>query len=265
MLKFIFVKEVIAPTCIIAASIFLYITLSKIIKGLFKRRKPRIDERKTKTMLSLILNIIKYFFIIIAVLLILEVYNIDTKSIIASLGVAGLVVGLSLQDTLKDFISGLFIIFEDQFGLGDTITIDNFKGEVISLGIKTTKIKSYTGDIQIIPNRNINNVINHSLASSLALVNVQVSYNSDMDKVELILKELCKTLTEKIKNLNGEITLLGITDLADSGIEFRISAPTKSMCHYEVEREIRKEIKKAFDKNNIEIPFPQVVIHNAWL
>ena len=263
MFKYILVKEVVQPICIIVGTFILYTFISKVIKDLFNRKIPNADERKRKTIQSLVLNIIKYLLIIVAFMLILEVYGIDTKSIMTSLGVVGIVVGLSLQDTLKDFISGLFIIFENQYGVGDIVTINNFKGEVISLGMKTTKIKSYTGDVEIISNRNIDFVINHSLESSLALVDVSVSYDSDLDKVEEVLQNLCERLSKELSNLTGKAEVLGITELGNSAINYRISVPTKPMKHIVTERIIRKEAKKEFDKNNIEIPFTQVVIHHG--
>jgi len=261
MLKYVLVKEVINPLCVIVVTFLVYLIISKLIKDLFNKKLKKIDKRKSETVKSLILNIIKYLLIVIAIVMILDVYGIDTKSIVASLGIVGIVVGLSLQDTLKDLISGIFIIFEDQYGVGDTVTINNFKGEVISLGMKTTKIKSFKGDVEIIPNRNINFVINHSLASSLAIVDVGVSYNSDLDKVDDVLNNLCDRLSS-LPNLTGNVEVSGITELGDSSIVYRITAPTKPMKHIEIERLIRKEIKKEFDKNNIEIPFPQVVVHN---
>ena len=262
MLKYVLVKEVVNPVCIIVFTFLIYVIISKLIKDVFNKKIKKIDKRKSKTIESLILNIIKYLLIVIAIVMILDVYGIDTKSIITSLGIVGVVVGLSLQDTLKDLISGIFIIFEDQYGVGDTVTINDFKGEVISLGMKTTKIKSIKGDVEIIPNRNINFVINHSLTSSLAIVDVGVSYNSNLDKVDEVLINLCERLNSTLPNLTGNVEVLGITQLGDSSISYRITALTKPMKHIEVERIIRKEIKKEFDKRHIEIPFPQVVVHN---
>ena len=95
--------------------------------------------------------------------MILDIFGIDTKTLIASLGVVGLVAGLAVQDTLKDFVAGMSIILENQYRVGDTITIKGFRGEVISLGIKSTRLRSLTGEIMIVPNHLIEEVINHSL------------------------------------------------------------------------------------------------------
>lgn len=259
----ILVKEVIAPIIIILVFILLYMVISKIIKKVAKLKLSRIDKKRKKTLVSLINNIVKYFFTIIAILMILNIYGIDTSAILTSLGVVSIVAGLSCQDTLKDLLAGFFIIFENQYGIGDTITVGDFKGEVISLGLKITKIKAFTGEIKIIPNRNIDSVINHSLSQSLAVVNFSVAYEEDLNKVEKVLTKLCERLTKELNYLKGDVTLIGITDLADSGVKYRITVETEVMKHYEIERAILKEIKLELDKNNIVIPYNQVVIHNA--
>lgn len=262
MLDKILIKEVIAPIIIILSSLLIYFVIKRILKRVFKIRKSA--TKKEKTIYSLINNIIKWFIIIIAFLMILDVFGVDTKTLVASLGVLGLVVGLALQDILKDFISGLFIIFENQYCIGDVIEVKGFKGEVINLGLKTTRVRSYTGEVKIIPNRNVEDVINYSQMSSLAVVDVSVAYEENYDRVEKIVNNLLEKLNKKkIPNVKGDIKLLGITKLGDSSIEIRIVVETASYEHFEVERILRKEIKLAFDKENIKIPYPQIEVHNG--
>ena len=259
----ILTKEIIAPILIVVFAIIIYKIISTIIKKSLKIQVYKVELRKQKTLIGLINNIIKYFIIVIAVLMILDVYSVDTKAIVASLGVIGLVIGLAFQDILKDFISGMFIIFESQYAVGDTVTVGSFKGEIVSLGLKTTRIKAYTGEIKIISNRNINEVINHSLDHSLAIVDVSVSYESDLKKVDKVLTELCDRLTEEMEDIKGPVELLGVNKLGDSGIEFRVTVMTTPLKHFEIQRKLLREIKDAFSKNKIEIPYPQVVVHNA--
>ena len=154
-------------------------------------------------------------------------------------------------------------MLENQYAVGDVVSIGDFKGEVLSLGLRTTRIKSYTGEIKIIANRNIMEVINHSLAMSLAIVNIPVSYNDDIDKVQQILDELCKRMRKENSLITGNISCLGMTSFDDSSINFRITAEVKATRHHEVERLLLKEVKKIFDGENIEIPYSQVVVHRA--
>lgn len=259
----ILTKEIIAPLIIVLISFILWMIAKGVINKVFKFKTKRVDEKKKNTIKGLICNTTKVFIIIIAILTIMEVYGIDTKSLVTSLGVVGLVVGLALQDLLKDFISGMSIIFENQFCVGDTVTINGFKGEVVFLSMKSTRLKSFNGEVKILSNRMISEVINHTIENSLAIVDIGISYNEDLEKVEKVLNDACKELSKKMKNIKSDITCIGIQSLSDSSIIYRITAETLPMGQYEVERIIRKEIKKVLDKNNIEIPFPQVVVHNA--
>ena len=259
----ILVKEVIGPILIVLISFVVYLILKGIIDNIFKIRSRYIDKRKTKTINGLIDNLIKYFIVVVDIVMILDIFGIDTKTLIASLGVVGLVAGLAVQDTLKDFVAGMSIILENQYRVGDTITIKGFRGEVISLGIKSTRLRSLTGEIMIVPNHLIEEVINHSLEKSVAVVDIPVSYDTNIDKLEKVLNELFTDLDKSLTGLKGEIKLLGLQSYDDSSITYRVCVDTVPMEHLRIERELKKAIKVALDKNHIEIPFTQVVIHNG--
>lgn len=263
MLEKILVKEIIAPIVIIIVSFIVYKILCAVISRLFLIKVKKIDAKRKKTVHALVKNVIKYFIIVISFLMILEVYGIDTKSIITSLGVVGVVAGLALQDILKDFISGAAILFENQYSVGDVVTINGFKGEVVFLGIKTTKIKAYTGEVNIIANRMITEVINHTIESSLAIVDIGVAYNSDLEKVDKIINQVCEEATNELENLTGKVECIGIQQLAENKIVYRITVTTKPQQNFGIERILRRKLKDALTKNNIEIPVSQVVIPSA--
>ena len=227
MLEVFLDKKVLHPIIILISLWMIYFIFNRIVKHILKSKKglKGLKSKKNKTMISLLNNLVKYFLIVIGVIMILNVYGVNTNSLIASLGVASAVIALAFQDTLKDFLAGIFIVIEDQYDLGDTVTINGFKGEVVGVGLRMTKLKAFTGEYCFIANHNIGDVINHSLNRSLAVVTVQVSYDA-------------------------------------SGITYRISAETKPLKNLIVERKIRKEVKLELDKNHIEIPYPQLVIHN---
>lgn len=256
-------KEILGPIFIVLGAMMLYYFVTRFTKKVFALNKNKMDERKRKTMISIINNACKYLILIIALLMILEIFGISTSGFLASLGIVGVVVGLAVQDILKDILSGASIILENQYGVGDVVTIGDFKGEVISLGLRTTKIKAYTGEIKVIANRNITEVINYSLSKSLAIVNIPVSYDANIDHVEKVLNDLCLRLKQENKLIQGEISCIGMTSFDASSINFRITAETKSMCHAEIERLILKEVKLLFDQEKISIPYDQVVIHHA--
>lgn len=265
MLEKLLSEKLVKAAIVVVIFSIIYFIFNRIIKKITKSKTSlkRIDNKKHKTLLVLSNNIVKYFLIIVAIIMILNIYGFNTNSLIASLGVASAVAALAFQDTLKDFLAGIFIVIENQYDIGDTVTINGFKGEVVGVGLRTTKLKAYNGEYCFVANRNVGDVINHSLSKSLAIVKVQVSYEEDIEKVEKVLTKLCTKLTKELPNLKSEVKLDGIDDLGDSGITFLVTAETEPLKNYEIQRIIRKEIKLEFDKNNIEIPYPQVVVHNA--
>ena len=260
-MEYILKKEVIAPLVILLVVIFLLFISKKIIHRIFNFKSIKVNERKKKTIVNLIDNIVKAIILIIAILVVLEIYGIDTKSLVASLGVVGLVVGLALQDLIKDFIVGISIIFEGQYSIGDWVSINGFKGEVIPSSLRVTKLKAYTGEIKIIANRNITELTNYSLGGTNLIIDVSVAYESDIDKVRQVLDKLCNSVKEEYKL--KEFTCLGIQDLADSSIKFRLVANTNYSEQFTLDRNIKREIVKIFAKNNITIPYNQVVVHNG--
>lgn len=261
LLDKILIKEVVGPVLIVLISILVYLICKSVVDRVFKIRNKYVDKRKSKTINSLIDNIIKYFIIVVDIVMILDIFGVDTATLITSLGVVGLVAGLAVQDTLKDFVAGISIILENQYRVGDTITVKGFRGEVIDLGIKSTKIRAYTGEVMIIANHLIEEVVNHSLDKSLAVVDIPVSYDTDISNLEKVLREALSDIS--IDGLVGKVRLMGVQSFDDSSISYRVEADTVCMMHFQVSRELNKIIKVCLDSNGIEIPFPQVVIHNG--
>lgn len=225
--------------------------------------KKSYNYKKIETFKTLMDNFIKIIIIIFTVLSILPIYGINVSSLLAGLGIFSAVVALAFQDTLKDLIGGVSIIMENQFAIGDTISVDGFKGEVIQMGLKSTRIRSYSGEVKIIANRNITNIINYSCSYSLSTIDVSVSYEDDVEKVEKVLTKLAANLTKILPKLKGPVEVLGIQDLDSSAVVFRITAKTQALEQFNVERMIRKEVKLCLDKENIKIPYPQIEVHNG--
>lgn len=265
VVDFVTHKNFLQTIIILIILVLIYFLFKSILNKVLhiQTKRVNIDIKKFNTLRTLFINIAKYLLIFIGILVVLNGFGIPTTTLLASLGVVGVVIGLSLQDMLKDFISGIFILVENQFSVGDTIEIGDFKGEVTFLGLKSTRIKKYTGEVKIIANRNISEVINYSKSNSLAIVDVSIAYEEDVNKVQEILEKLCENLNSKIKELKGKIEVLGVQSLDDSSVVFRITALTKSMQHYAVQRILLKEIKQELEKNNIKIPYPQMEVHNG--
>jgi len=242
-----------------------YLILGFIAHGVIKFIIKKISnnkyvDKKKKTILSLIKNILKYVVYVFVILAILSVYGVDTTGIIASLGIAGLVIGLALQDIIADFVAGIFILFDDQYTIGDIVEINGFKGEVIGFGLMSTKIKNSTGDVLILSNSSFKEVINFSRNNVNLIVTLDVAYNTDIDKLEKVLQNLEEDV-KKMENTTGKYSLLGVNEFSSSSIKYLVSIECKPNCQYQIKRDYLKLIKKTFEKNNIEIPYNTVDIN----
>jgi len=212
------------------------------------------------TILKITLSIVNYAVKIFGILAILSVWGINVLPALAGLGILGLVVGLGAQDLIKDFISGFFIIFEKHFDVGDMVEINGFKGEVIDIGLKTTRVMNWKKDVKIFNNSSVQNAINYSLTESIAIVDFGVAYEENIDEILSILKTELPGTKERIPAIVEDPVCVGVVELASSSVNLRVVAKTKTEQHYGVERELKKEIKKILDSHDIEIPFPQVVV-----
>lgn len=257
----ILTKEVLTPIIIVVLCFLICFFSKKIVSKIFNIKNKKLEIKKYKAIINLVNNLIRVFVISISLILILESFGVDTASFVASLGVFSLVIGLAIQDILKDFISGMYLVFEGQYNIGDWVKIGDFRGEVLASGFRTTKLKAYTGEIKIISNRNINEIINYSMSKSTAIIDVSVSYESDLTKVRNVLDNLCLELKSKKKV--KEIECLGVQELDANGIVFRVVAYDNHSEHFALSRIIKEEVVLAFNKNNIVIPYTQLVVHDA--
>ena len=257
MLEFLKSDKFILPIVYIIIGLVLLRVVRYVVN---KISKNKYIDKKRKTIISLIKNILKYLIYIFVILSILSVYGIDTSGILASLGIAGLVIGLALQDIIADFVAGIFILFDDQYTIGDVVEINGFKGEVIGFGIMSTKIKNATGDVLILSNSSFKEVINFSRNNFNLIITLDVAYNTDIDKLEKVLEDLREDVL-KMENVLDNYNLLGINEFSSSSIKYIVSIECKANCQYQIKRDYYKLVKKAFEKNKIEIPYNKLDVN----
>lgn len=240
--------------------------LVTIINGLvdrtFKNRKTSneiMTISRANTLGEILKSVIRYTLYFIASITILDMF-INTASILATAGIGGIAIGFGAQSLVKDMITGFFILFEDQYALGDYVQIGSSEGIVEELGVRVTKLRDFSGELHIIPNGTINVVTNRARGAMRALVEVEIAYEEDIDKAIKVLEKMCMTIKEGNDTILEGPSIVGVTDLAGYGITLRIVAKTQPMDQWSVEREIRKKIKETLDKENIEIPYPRIVI-----
>lgn len=260
--------ETIAQLVVVAVVVVLWIIFGvifqRIIKVIiFKAMSVNKKGPRVLTISKLLNSILRYVLWFIVLLMILKVLGVDITPFIASAGVVGLAVGFGAQEIVKDFISGFFIIFEGSFDVGDVVEVDGFKGDVVNLGLRTTVVRNWVGEVKTINNGNLGSIINFSKNDSIAIIDFGVAYETDLEKLKVLMSEFVLESKEKYEVLLDTPQFLGVIELADSSINMRFIAKTKAMQHFQVERDLRKDVVAFLTKNNVEIPFPQVVIHNA--
>jgi moderate conductance mechanosensitive channel len=244
----------------------LLIRIGKVaIQNFFKmktRGPIKVSERREMTLMKLLENVLKYVVYFIAIMSILAALTIDVKAMLAGAGIVGLAVGFGAQSLVKDIITGFFIIFEDQFSVGDYVRIGQFEGTVEEIGLRTTKIKSFTGEINILPNGSIIEVTNFSVYNSVSVLDIGIAYEGDIEYAEKVLQDYLETTTEKYPELVKTPELLGVQQFGASEVVMRIVAETLPMKHWYIGRQLRKDIKLLLDQHGIEIPFPRMVMYS---
>ncbi len=247
---------------VICIKIISYI-LNKVIDKTLKNKKISklyVNEKRINTLSEILKKVIKYILYFIGIVISLEMFNINTTSILATAGIGGLAVGFGAQSLVKDIITGFFILLEDQYAVGDFVKIGDYEGIVEEIGLRVTKLRDFSGELHIIPNSSIEIVTNSTRGAMRALVKVSISYEEDIDKVVSILEDVCGEIRETNKSIIDGPTILGVTNLGEYDVNITIVAKTNPMDQWAVEREIRKKVKEAFEKANIEVPYPKRII-----
>ena len=240
---------------IIGVSILIVTLGSIVIRKIFEKQKffkYTQDIRKLDTLSTLMVSVFRYGVYIFAVIITLtDVFNFS--SVLAAAGVGGIAIGLGAQSLIRDVISGFFIVMEDQYVVGDLITIENMNGFVEKLELRVTKIRNFNGDLHIIPNGEVKRVTNHSRGYKAVLVDIPVSYHSDIGKVFSIAEKICRQVNEDYRKvITEDARVLGITELGKDSLNLRIFAKTLVNEQWEVERKIRRMVNEEFNRENID-------------
>ncbi|SET75336.1 small conductance mechanosensitive channel [Natronincola peptidivorans] len=227
-----------------------------------KSLKLKVDPARMETMNGLIKSIVKYLIYFIAFTSIIKSFGVEVGALIATAGIGGLAFGFGAQNLVRDVITGFFILFEDQFAVGDYVEIDGVGGIIEEMALRVTKIRDFNGDLHILPNGEIKKVTNKSTGKMRAWVNMSIAYEEDIDKAIQVLTEVSEKLKEENNNILEGPIVLGVTDLGDSDVVISVIAKTEPMEQWATERLMRKSFKQAFDKEGIEIPYPRRVVIN---
>ena len=240
----------------LAILVFLYIVLKWILNAVGS------GSEKSRTFTTLLLGLMKYVFIIAAFVWAPSIFGVNTAAVLAGVGLLGLILGFGAQSLIEDIITGFFIIFEGQYEIGDVIILDDFRGTVRSIGVRTTVIEDTGGNLKVVNNSDIRNFQNRSRNNSRALTIVGVSYNTDVKYLEAVLREGLSKMYAAHKDLYLSVPVyMGIEELADSGVNLKFYADVKDGNVFAAQRQLNRDLIVLFKEKNIEIPFPQVDVH----
>lgn len=211
----------------------------------------------------------------LAILLILGELNINLAPLIAGAGIAGIALGFGAQSMVKDFLAGLFILVEDQYGVGDVIEVGEVIGTVEGISLRSTRVRDVEGTVWHIANGETTHIGNHSQLWSNCVIDVDVAYDTDVRKAMTVLDEVADSMWRE--STGGESGVIiadpivqGVQALGESAVTLRLVVKTDPVSQWQVQRELRLRIKEAFDENDITIPFPQRTVRvvtdqpNKW-
>ena len=246
----------------VIAIILLMIVLTTVISFILDHVKPK--SPKAKSTVTLFRSAIKYITFIVGFFWCLGALGVNLSTIFASVGIVALIIGFGAQSLVEDLVTGIFLVFEDQFNVGDIIEVSGFRGTVESIGIRTTAIRDIGNNVKIINNSDLRNVLNRSTAASYAVTTVGISYNTDLEKAEKAIDAILTGVKEKYPNLFLSVPkYTGVQELADSGVILKFVAEVREENVFSAPRILNRELKIGFDKAGIEIPFNQIVVHQA--
>lgn len=242
--------------------ILIGLTMYIILKKLLLTNNEKIN-RKQQTMKKLIVNILKYIIIIFLILKLLTIIGINVSSIIAGLGIASVIIGLALQDIMKDVLSGIFIIIENQYDVGDEVEINKCQGYITDLGLRSTRIKTFSSEIVTIANRNITEVKNCSREKPTVILDLPFPYETPNKKVLEMLENVKTRVENELQNSSKNFRILGLQNFEDSCIKYRVMYETKKDQRYSTRRAINMIIKEEYDKSKISIPYNILEVRNG--
>lgn len=224
--------------------------------------KLRLEESRVNTLKSILKSLVTYSIYFVAYSSIFEIIGIPVKALITAAGIGGLAIGFGAQNLVKDIITGFFILFEDQFGVGDYIEIDGKAGVVEEMALRITKIRDFSGDLHIIPNGVISKVTNRCRGNMRAKVDMSIAYEENIERAIEVLNKTSQQIKAETDDVIEGPIVLGVTEFGASDVVITIISKVKPMSQWAVERLMRKRFKEAFDRENIEIPYPKRVIYN---
>lgn len=243
------------------AMVSMVLFAAALLRGLLGFLKPK--ERKGLTLVSLLSSLLRYVAALVILCWGLSVLGVNVNAIVASVGIVALIVGFGAESLVADVVTGIFLIFENQYNVGDIVEVNGFRGTVKEIGIRTTSIVDAGDNIKIINNSEMKNILNRSDNISRAVSDIAIPYETDLEALEEKLPDLMKEIFEKRSNVMLSVPrYLGVQQLADSAVILRFVVEVAEKDIYTGARVLNRDLWLGFRKLGVECPFPQVDVHN---
>lgn len=224
-----------------------------------ERGGPELAARLV-TLRSLLRSVLRYGVTLAAAVAVLALLGINPGALLAGIGIAGLAVGFGAQSLVRDVIAGFFILYEDQFRVGEHVAVDGVEGVVEEMGLRVTRIRDFGGQLHIVPNGTIQRVTNFSRGPMRVLFPVLVAHEADVDRAMAAIQRACDALRAEDPRVVEGPRVLGVSNLTPNGVEILVWAMARAGEQWDVERRLRAQIKRALDAEGIEVPYPRRVM-----
>ena len=220
------------------------------------------EKHRVQTLLSIVSNATRYIAAVVVLCWGLSILGADVTTIVAGVGVVALIVGFAANSVIADMVTGLFMIFENQYNVGDYIEVGGFRGKVTSIGIRTTCLEDAGGNVKIVNNSDMSNILNRSDHTSRAVSVIGIPYETDLEALEKKIPDMM----EGIRSRHEDIMLaapvyLGVDELANSSVNLKFVVEVDDKNIYSASRTLNRELFLCFRREGVEVPFPQVDVH----
>ena len=242
---------------VMAAAVIAVVSLITMLLSL-----PNPKNHRTRSLLSIVSSMLKYIAGIVILCWGLSIIGVNVSTIVASVGIIALIVGFSAESLIADVVTGAFMIFENQYNVGDIVEVDGFRGKVTNIGIRTTSITDTGDNVKVINNSAMRNILNRSDKLSRSVCDISIPYETDIEELEKQIPGLVQLMYENHKDVMQDVPkYLGIQQLADSSIGLRFVVNVNDKDIFSCTRIMNHDLLLGFRKLGIECPFPQVDVH----
>ncbi|MBP5295280.1 MAG: mechanosensitive ion channel family protein [Lachnospiraceae bacterium] len=240
--------------------VLLVLAVTNLVVFILGLIKPK--NHRAATLLTMVASAMKYIAAIVIICWGLSLLGADVGTTVASLGILALVIGFGAESLIADLVTGVFMLFENQYNVGDYIEVAGFRGRVTEIGIRTTCIEDPGGNVKIINNSAMTNLLNRSSHTSRAVSTIGIPYATDLEELEKKIPAMMEGIRERHSDIMIQAPVyLGVDELGNSSVNLKFVVEVDDKDIYSAARQLNRELFLEFRKAGVEVPFPQVDVH----